>query len=100
MGESGLGRILLFSRTGVNYNIKSQEGKELVVHHNNLKFSAMPNLKGTVVCPTPESPEISVVQQEATGGDAVRAERAQYVRPRNLRQVVNPPIRYGNIVIH
>ena len=70
------------------------------MHHNNLKVSAMPNLKGTVVCPTPESPEAYVVQQEATGGDEIRVERAQNVRPRNLRQVVNPPIRYGDIVTH
>ena len=70
------------------------------MHDNNLKVSAMPNLKGTVVFPTPESPEISVVEQGATGGDDIRVERAQNVRPRNLRQVVNPPIRYGDIVIH
>ena len=99
-GRKWIGPYTVVSRTGVNYNIKSQEGKELVVHHNNLKVSAMPNLKGTVVCPTPESPEAYVVQQEATGGDEIRVERAQNVRPRNLRQVVNPPIRYGDIVTH
>ena len=32
LGESWLGRIL-FSRRRVNYTIKSQESKELVVHH-------------------------------------------------------------------
>ena len=60
----------------------------------------MPNLKVTVFCTTPESPEISVVEQEATGGDDIRVERAQNVRPRNLRKVVNPPIPYGDIVTH
>ena len=65
-----------------------------------MKVSAMPNVKGTVVCPTPESPEISVIGQEATGGEDIRVELAQNVRARNLRQVVNPPIRYGDIVTH
>jgi len=60
----------------------------------------MYNLKGTVVCPTLESPEIFVVEQEATGGDNIRVERAQNVRPRNLHQVVSPPIPYGDIVAH
>ena len=70
------------------------------MHQNNLKVSAIPNLKGTVICPAPESPEISVVEQKATGGDDIKIESAQNVRPRNLRQVVNPPIRYGDIVIN
>jgi len=78
-------------REAANYKIKFQEGKELFVHDNNL-VSAMSNLNGTVVCPTPESPEISIVQQEATDGDDISVERAQNVRPRNLRQVVNYPI--------
>ena len=60
----------------------------------------MPNLIGTVVCPNPESPEISVVQQETAGGDEIRVERAQNVRPRNLRQVVKPPIGCSDIVTH
>ena len=68
-GRKWVGRYTAVSRTGVNYKIKSQEGKELVVHHNNLKDSAMPNLKGTVVYPTLESPEGYVEQQEATCGD-------------------------------
>ena len=91
-GRKWIGPYTVVSRRGVNYKIKSQEGKELVVHHNNLKFFVMPDLKGTVVCPTPESPEISVVQQEAKDGDDISVERAQNVRPRNLRQVVNYPI--------
>ena len=56
----------------------------LVAHHNNMKVSAMLNLKGTVVCPTPESPEISVVEQEVTSGDNIGVERGRNVRPRNL----------------
>ena len=63
----------------------------MVVHHNNLKVSAMPHLKGTIVCPTPESPEVSIVQQPTTGEQETRVERVQNARPRNLRQVVNPP---------
>ena len=55
-GRKWLGSYTVVSRRGVNYKIKSQEGKELVLHHNDLKVYAMPNLKGTVVCPTPESP--------------------------------------------
>ena len=91
-GRKWVGPYTVVSRRGVSCKIKSQEDKELVVNHKNLKVSAMPNLKGTVVCPTPESPEISVVEQEATGGDDIRVERAFNVSPRNLRQVVNPPI--------
>jgi len=60
----------------------------------------MPNLKDTVFCPTPKCPEISVLQQEASGRDEIRAKLAKNVRPRNLHQVVNPPIQHGNIVIH
>ena len=86
-------------REAANYKIKFQEGKELFVHDNNL-VSAMSNLNGTVVCPTPESPKKSVVEQEATVGDGIRVERAQNLRPRNLRQLVNPPVRYGDIVKH
>ena len=44
-GRKCVGPYTVASTTGVNYNSKSQEGTELVVHHNNLKVSAMPNLK-------------------------------------------------------
>ena len=99
-GRKWVGPYTVVSRRGVKYKIKSQEGKKLVVHHNNLKVSAKPNLKGTVVYPTPESPEMSVVEQEATGGDDIRVDLAQNVRSRNLHQLVNPPIRYDDIVTH
>ena len=54
-GRKWVGPYTVVSRTGVNYKINSQEGKELVVHHNTLKVSAMPNLKWTVL-PHPRKP--------------------------------------------
>jgi len=60
----------------------------------------MPSLKGTVLYPTPESSEISVVQQQATNGDEIRTESAHNVKPRNLCKVAKPPIRYSNAVKH
>ena len=100
IGKKWVGQYTVLSRTGVNYKIRSQAGKKMVVHQNNLKVSVTPHLKGPIFYPTPESPELSIVQQPTTGEQEIRVERVQNARPPNLRQVVNGPLRYDKIVSH
>ena len=100
IGKKWVGPYTVLSRTSGNYKIRSQAGKKMVVHNNNLKVSSMPHLKGTIVCPTPECFEVSIEQQPTTGEQEFRVKRVQNARPRNLLQGLNPPVRYDNIVTH
>ena len=83
---------------GVDYKIKSSKGKITVVHHVRLKRGYAPLNNGNVVCPARELGGDKVVYNISTNNvqpifnNAPHAPRA---RPRNLRQNINPPDRYG-----
>ena len=81
---------------GVNYKIKSNSGKEMVAHHNNLNLCTAPKGRGELVSPTRKTGDIQVVEYETVPPSATTPEqpRQQQVRPPNLRQNVRPPDRY------
>ena len=101
-GNKWVGPYAILSKMGVNYKIKSDHGKEMVVHHNQLKSCPLPSVGGCPIVPIPETPEISMLKDQP--GD--RQEQEEHrpplgnIRPQNLRQVVNPPIRYGDYLVH
>ena len=58
-GRRWIGLIKLFhSLGGVNYRIQSDEGKEKIVHHNNVKASRVPWGQGQIIPPVREAEEI------------------------------------------
>ena len=88
---------------GVNYGLRSEHGKFLVAHHNQLKFCPIQAKPGLPCHPGPETSgivyggSIPAEEQERPGdprGQVVRA------RPAHLRQIINPPERYGEAVGH
>ena len=89
---------------GVNYNIRSTTGKSLVAHHDQLKPYPIPLGQGKPIYPAPETP--GVVISEVPQVEQRRQNEAQGIqardtpRPTHLRQVINPPNRYGDFVVH
>eukprot|EP00794_Sanderia_malayensis_P016451 gene16451-biopygen12126 len=106
-GKRWTGPYRIQSRDGVNYRLTSSMGKSLVAHHNLLKPCVLPLSPGIPVHPGPETPGITLSEtveaevdpaagnQRDIGGGAARPNRPPF-----LRQVVNPPIRFGNVVAH
>eukprot|EP00794_Sanderia_malayensis_P016602 gene16602-biopygen14025 len=106
-GKRWTGPYRIQSRDGVNYRLTSSMGKSLVAHHNLLKPCVLPLSPGIPVHPGPETPGITPSEtveaeidpaagnQRDIGGGAARPNRPPF-----LRQVVNPPIRFGNVVAH
>ena len=86
-------------RLGVDYKIKSAKGKVTVVHHDRLKRGYVPsNNTGNIVCPAREVGDNQVVIDPVDTNIQPNCENAPHVprvRPRNLRQDVHPPDRYG-----
>ena len=101
-GRKWVGPYQICTRRGVNYNIRSSNGKFLVAHHNQLKACPLPLGQGQPFHPVPETPGIipregfPVVQHEEMQGVVQRGT----ARPPHLRQVINPPQRYGEVVAH
>ena len=50
-GRRWIGPYTVMSRKGVNYVIRSSDGKDKVVHHNNLKACLVPSGTGVTHCP-------------------------------------------------
>ena len=92
-GRKWVGPYVVLSRSGVNYKLRSKMGKTLVSHHDQLKSCPVPASEGQPYCPVPEIPDVYVSEPQAV-------ENARMIRPQNLRQVVNPPIRFGEYVTH
>ena len=92
----------ILSREGVNYTILSNEGKRLVTHHNQLKVCHTPPGKGQPIHPVPETPGIILQEEQPTlPQDRTNRDREfRGPRPAHLRQLVNPPIRFGDVVSH
>ena len=95
-GGKWVGPYEIISRTGVNYKIRAETGKEKVVHHNNLKPCSVPKGRGELVSPGRKTGDIQVVENElfvppsATTPEQPR----QRVRPPHLRQNIRAPDRY------
>ena len=98
-GAKWVGPFDVVSRLGVDYKIKSTKGKVMVVHHDQLKRGYAPVGSGKVVCPARETGDTQVVYNDHTTDNEPLRDNAplpQRVRPRNLRQNIQPPNRYGS----
>ena len=98
-GKRWTGPYKVLARNGVNYRLVSSVGKTLVAHHNLLKPCPIPMDRGIPVCPAPETPGVTFVHSDIGTQDIGNPEPPR-VRPPYLRQVINPPIRYGDTVSH
>ena len=101
-GKKWTGPYKIVSREGVNYRVVSTRGKTLIAHHNLLKPCPMPTDKGTPFHPTNETPGITIVRsdEEGLGEGEPLGGRGRTARPPFLRQVINPPTRFGNAITH
>lgn len=105
-GKRWVGPYQIQARNGVNYKIRSQEGKDLVVHHNNVKACSVPFDKGEASYPVKESAGIEflpggIEPDRGDMGEPVELPDLQpFHRPARLRQVVRPPLRFGEYVTH
>ena len=101
-GKKWIGPYQIIVRTGVNYKIISKFGKTTTAHHDQLKLCPLPASEGQPVAPVPEIGDIYIQQPEIhiRQGEGGQGAVQRRVRPQNLRQVINPPIRYGDVVTH
>ena len=82
-----------YSRKGVNYNIRSNAGRSLVAHHNELKLCPLPIDQGHPVHPALETPRIAIT--EVLQVEQQQHNEAQDIQVRDtpisahLRQAVN-----------
>ena len=78
----------------------------MVVHHNNVKACSVPFDKGETFCPVKESGEVEFVpggigsERENIGVQLENEGLQPFQRPAHLRQVVRPPLRFGDFVTH
>ena len=101
-GRRWTGPYKIIFRQGVNYTIQSNGGKSLVVHHNQLKPCPIPFDQGQPIHPVPETPGIQIgeaLQRDEQGGGQ-GGQIQGTARPARLRQVINPPRRFGEFVVH
>ena len=102
-GGRWVGPYEIISRQGVNYRIRSKIGKEIVVHHDNLKLCLVPISKGVPFSPVPESMDISFAEGGAPTNRVElnpRQDNQRPPRPGHLRQNIQPPLRFGDFVTH
>ena len=105
-GKRWVGPYKIQDKNGLNYKIRSKEGKDIVVHHNNVKTCPIPFEKGETFYPTPESGEVVFlpegigVDRENVGVQVQNQDLQPLHRPAQLRQVVRPPLRFGDFVTH
>ena len=93
----------ILSRQGVNYRIRSKIGKEMVVHHDNLKLCLVPISKGVPFSPVPMSMDISFAEGGAPTDRVELNPRQDIQRPPRtgrLRQNTQPPLRFGDFKTH
>ena len=103
-GRKWIGPYEVCSRRGVTYNIRSNNGKFLIVHHNQLRYCPTPLDQGQRYYPVLETPGIlpmgsSEAAQQEEGPEVVDRGIAG-PRPPRLRQVINPPEHYCEFVAH
>ena len=101
-GRRWIGPYKVMSRKGVNYVIRSSDGKDKVVHHNNLKACLVPSGTGVTHCPRLESEETAILPENPPnlGEDQPGSPPIERARPAGLRQNINPPLRFGEFVTH
>eukprot|EP00794_Sanderia_malayensis_P018344 gene18344-biopygen12294 len=95
----------ILARNGVNYRVRSKDGKELVVHHNNVKACTVPFGKGEPFCPVKETVgiEVATPSELDPGRENIGEEHHDlqpFRRPARLRQIIRPPQRFGEFVTH
>ena len=98
LGAKWIGPFEVVCRLGVDYKIKSKEGKITVVHHDRLKRGYAPLNEGNVICPARELGGDQVIYNVPTNDVQPNCDNAPHiprVRPRNLRQNIRQPDRYG-----
>ena len=78
-GKRWIGPHGVLFRNGVNYKIKSKDGKIMVVHHDNLKQCVVPVNKGVLFHPVPESMDNTFGEGPSATGEGTR--RQQRPRP-------------------
>lgn len=98
-GPNWLGPYTVLSRLGVNYRIRSEAGRTLVVHHDHLKPYLMPTGKGSIVSPGQESGDFDVVPDlpPEPNDTPPGLDVGPQVRPAHLRQCIRPPVCYSYV---
>ena len=102
-GGRWVGPYQVISRNGINYTIRSKTGKDIVVHHNNIKKCAVPSSTGSPFCPVREDWDPIVVQGDPVPPEVVGPDSEVppvHNRLARLRQNVHPPLRFGDFVSH
>ena len=96
-GRRWIGPYKIVSQLGVNYRIQSDEGKEKIVHHSNVKACRVPWGQGQIIPPVREAEEIIFSENL---DPFITGERPAQPRPPRLRQNIGPPLRFGDFVTH
>ena len=96
-GRRWIGPYQIISHQGVNYKLRSREGKDIVVHHNNVKPCTIPFNMGEPSFPVREAEEMEIVH---IPGEELQAQHLPLRRPARLRQTIQPPLRFGDFVSH
>jgi len=100
-GSRWVGPYEVISRRGVTYRICSKEGKEMIAHHDNIKPCVLPVREGIIHCPAPEDTAIHLLPGEPTPHGGINCQNQHPAsRPAHLRQNIQPPLRYGEFVVH
>ena len=97
-GGRWIGPYKIVSHQGVNYKLRSKAGKDIVVHHNQVKSCTIPFNKGEPHCPVREAEEIELTTMPRE--EVPENQTGPLHRPPRLRQNINPPLRFGDFVTH
>ena len=97
-GGRWIGPYQIISQLGVNYKIRSKQGKDMIVHHNNVKACTFPFDQGKTIAPVREAEEMTFSENQ--DNPQVPGERPLQPRPARLRQNIGPPLRFGDFVTH
>ena len=96
-GRRWIGPYQIVSHQGVNYKLRSKEGKDIVAHHNNVKPCTIPFNLGEPFFPVREAEEMEIIH---TPGEEPQNQNFPLRRPARLRQTIQPPLRFGDFVSH
>ena len=79
----------------------SREGKEMVAHHDNIKPCVVPATEGIIHCTPPEDTAMHFLlgRPFPQGGINAQTQRPAS-RPAQLKRIIHPPLRYGEVVTH